>query len=81
MPELNLKENYVVDAEGRRVGVLLSLSAYNELINRLKELETFRNANDVSLVNQLPQEAVESRFDPSITNFRPRRGPGGMIVI
>ncbi len=81
MAELNLKESYVVDSEGRRVGVLLSLTAYNELINRLKELEAFRAANDVSLVDELMQEDRLRKTEIPVANFRPRRGPGGMIVI
>lgn len=81
MAELNLKESYVVDAEGKKVGVLLSLSAYQELINRLRELETFRSANDVSLVDEILSDDEERVTRIPVANFRPRRGPGGMIVI
>lgn len=84
MLELNLKESYVIDADGRRIGVLLSLSAYNELKTRLEELEAFRTANDISVVKEIHTAEGFGSSDSSLSSipsFRPRRGPGGMIVI
>lgn len=40
MPEA--KEQFVVNAKGRRVGVILSLSHYKQLLDALEELECIR---------------------------------------
>ncbi len=36
------KERYVVDGEGNRVGVLLDMEEYRELLEALEELESIR---------------------------------------
>lgn len=37
-----LKEHYVVDGRGNRVGVLLDIGVYRELLEALEELEAIR---------------------------------------
>ena len=37
-----LKERYVVDENGNRLGVLLDLEEYRELLEQLEELESIR---------------------------------------
>jgi len=44
MNNLSLNEKYLVDKEGRRVGVVLSMQEFQSLINRLEELESFKSA-------------------------------------
>lgn len=81
MGELNVKESYIIDKDGQRIGVVLSLSAYNALINRLNELEAFRSANDVDVMDALMQENKPLSSPTLLAPTRQRRGPGGMIVI
>ena len=38
----HLKERYVVDADGNRVGVLLSLEDFRRMLDELEELEAIR---------------------------------------
>jgi PHD/YefM family antitoxin component YafN of YafNO toxin-antitoxin module len=39
-----MNEKYLVDKEGHRVGVVLSMQEYRSLMNRLEELESFKAA-------------------------------------
>ncbi|MCJ7695865.1 MAG: hypothetical protein MUO40_10625 [Anaerolineaceae bacterium] len=80
MIDLGLKESYLIDAEGKRIGVLLSMSDYQKLISRLEELDAFRSANDFNIVDELILDGIERSVD-TMPSFRQRRGPGGMIVI
>jgi len=80
MADLGVKANYVVDADGKRVGVLLSVGDYDRLINRLTELEAYQEANDIEIVDELLQDSNQKPFD-TLPVYRQRRGPGGMIVI
>ena len=80
MADLGVKANYVVDADGKRVGVLLSVGDYDRLINRLTELEAYQEANDIEIVDELLQDNGQKPFDV-LPIYRQRRGPGGMIVI
>ena len=81
MGELITKESYIVDENGQRIGVVLSLSAYNALINRLNELEAFRAANDLDVMDALIKEDKPLSSPTLLPPMRQRRGPGGMIVI
>lgn len=36
----SLQERYLVDDQGNRVGVLLDIAAYRQLLNKLEELES-----------------------------------------
>ncbi len=82
MSNLTLNEQYLVDKDGRRVGVVLSVQAYQQLLNRLEELEAFRSAREeINIVDQLLTEARQAEPEESLPTFRRRQGPGGMVVI
>lgn len=82
MSNLSLNEQYLVDKDGHRVGVVLSLQAYQSLMKRLDELEAFQSAREeINIVDQLLAEAKLGGAEESLPSFRRRQGPGGMIVI
>ena len=82
MNNLSLNEQYLVDKDGRRVGVVLTLQAYQKLMDRLDELEAFQSAREeINIVDQLLAEARQGEPEESLPMFRRRQGPGGMIVI
>lgn len=82
MDNLTFNEQYLVDKDGRRVGVVLSMQAYRDLIRRLEELEAFQSAREeIDIVDQLLAEAHQGQPEESLPTFRRRQGPGGMIVI
>ncbi len=86
MNNLSLNEKYLVDKDGRRVGVFLSIQEYRSLITRLEELESFRAAREeINIVDQLLAESKSERrkedTEDDLPNFRRRQGPGGMIVM
>ncbi|MFB3922473.1 MAG: hypothetical protein ACE145_12170 [Terriglobia bacterium] len=39
---LDLKERYVVDDQGNRVGVFLDITEFNKILDELEELESIR---------------------------------------
>jgi len=39
---ITLKERFIVDENGQRVGVLLDIEAYRQLLEELEELEAIR---------------------------------------
>jgi PHD/YefM family antitoxin component YafN of YafNO toxin-antitoxin module len=82
MSNLSLNEQYLVDKDGRRVGVVLTLQAYQKLMDRLDELEAFQSAREeINIVDQLLAEARQGEPEESLPTFRRRQGPGGMVVI
>ena len=82
MSKLPLNEQYLVDKDGRRVGVVLSIQAYQQLLDRLEELETFQAAREeINIVDQLLEEAKQTESEELMPSFRRRQGPGGMVVI
>ena len=83
MNTLTLNENYLVDKDGNRIGVVLTMQAYRSLINRLEELESFKAAREeINIVDQLLAEAAEKENpEENLPSFKRRQGPGGMIVI
>ena len=82
MSNLSLNEQYLVDKDGRRVGVVLSIQAYQQLLNRLEELEAFQSTREeINIVDQLLAEAKQAETEDSLPTFRRRQGPGGMVVI
>jgi hypothetical protein len=82
MNNLSLNEKYLVDKEGNRMGVLLTLQDYRSIINRLEELEAFKAAHEeINIVDQILSEAREEGADENQPTFKRRQGPGGMIVI
>ena len=82
MNNLSLNEKYLVDKEGHRVGIFLSMQEYQSLINRLEELESFKAAREeINIVDQLLAEAEKDKKDDSLPTFKRRQGPGGMVVV
>jgi hypothetical protein len=82
MNNQTLNEKYLVDKEGNRIGVILSMQDYRSLINRLEELESFKAAREeINIVDQILSEAAEDGVDETLPTFKRRQGPGGMIVI
>ena len=82
MNNLSLNEKYLVDKEGHRVGVLLSLQEYRALINRLEELESFMAAREeINIVDQLLSERQREEIQENAPTFKRRQGPGGMVVV
>ncbi|MDY6846832.1 MAG: hypothetical protein SVP52_06820 [Chloroflexota bacterium] len=82
MNNLSLNEKYLVDKEGHRVGVVLSMQEYRSLMNRLEELESFRAAREeINIVDQILAEADKEGGKEQLPTFKRRQGPGGMIVI
>jgi PHD/YefM family antitoxin component YafN of YafNO toxin-antitoxin module len=77
-----MNEKYLVDKEGHRVGVVLSMQEYRSLMNRLEELESFKAAREeINIVDQLLAEAEKEGSNEQLPSFKRRQGPGGMIVI
>lgn len=77
-----MNEKYWVDKDGRRIGVVLSMQAYQDLIKRLEELEAFQSAREeINIVDQLLAQAQQGEQEENLPTFRRRQGPGGMIVI
>lgn len=82
MNNLTLNEKYLVDKEGHRVGVFLSMQEYRSLVNRLEELESFKAAREeINIVDQLLAEAENESREDNMPTFKRRQGPGGMVVV
>jgi hypothetical protein len=82
MNNLVLNEKYLVDKDGNRIGVVLSIQDYRTLINRIEELEAFKAAHEeINIVDQLLAEGSQQEKDESLPNFKRRQGPGGMVVV
>jgi PHD/YefM family antitoxin component YafN of YafNO toxin-antitoxin module len=82
MNNLSFNEKYLVDKEGRRIGVVLSVQEYRSLMNRLEELESFKAAREeINIVDQLLAEADREGNEQQVPAFKRRQGPGGMVVI
>ncbi len=78
----SLNEKYLVDKDGKKIGVILSMQEYRSLINRLEELESFKAAREeINIVDQILSEAKAEQTDDNLPTFRRRQGPGGMIVV
>jgi hypothetical protein len=82
MTNFSLNEQYLVDKDGRRVGVVLTIQDYQRLLRHLEELEAYQSAREeINIVDQLLAEAKQGDKEDSLPTFRRRSGPGGMIVI
>lgn len=82
MTNFSLNEQYLVDKDGRRVGVVLTIQDYQRLLRRLEELEAYQSAREeINIVDQLLAEAKQGDTEEILPTFRRRSGPGGMIVI
>jgi len=82
MNNLSLNEKYLVDKEGHRIGVILTMQEFRSLIHRLEELESFKSAREeINIVDQLLEEASKANSQDNLPTFKRRQGPGGMIVV
>lgn len=82
MNNLSLNEKYLVDKDGNRVGVFLSMQEFRTLMNRLEELESFKAAREeINIVDQILAEAANGGENENLPTFKRRQGPGGMIVV
>jgi len=78
----SLNEKYLVDKEGHRIGVILTMQEFRSLIHRLEELESFRAAREeINIVDQLLEEARAGNTKEDLPTFKRRQGPGGMLVV
>lgn len=61
----NMKQSYLVDNEGKRVGVFLDIDAYQKLLADLEELESIRafDAAKASHDNPIPFEQAISEIE------------------
>ena len=61
------KENYVIDAQGNPVGVVLDIADYRKLLEELEELESIRayDAAKASGDEVIPFEQAISEIEPN----------------
>jgi hypothetical protein len=82
MNTLSLNEKYLVDKDGHRIGVLLTVQEFKSLINRLEELESFKAAREeINIVDQILAESRKEGIEETLPTFKRRQGPGGMMVV
>jgi len=82
MNNLSLNEKYLVDKDGHRIGVFLTMQEFRSLTNRLEELESFKSAREeINIVDQILSEAGKEGADITLPTFKRRQGPGGMVVV
>ena len=48
---IKIKENYIIDAQGHQLGVVLKIKQYRQLLKQAEELESIR-AYDTAKVSQ-----------------------------
>lgn len=71
MNNLTLNERNLVDKDGNRIGVFLSMQEYRSLLNRLEELESFKSAREeVNIVDQILASASQERRDEDVPIFK-----------
>lgn len=51
---LDLKERYLVDEQGNRVGVFLEIADYSKLLSELEELESLRAFDSAKASEEKP---------------------------
>jgi hypothetical protein len=49
---MQLKEKYVTDEQGNRIGVFLGIEEYQKLLEQLEELESIQAYDDAILLNE-----------------------------
>lgn len=82
MDTLPFNEKYLVDKEGQRLGVFLTIQEYRSLLSRLEELENFKASREqINIVDQILADASNTPAEENVPTFKRRQGPGGMIVI
>lgn len=82
MKNLSLNEKYLIDKEGHRIGVFLTMEEYRSLLNRIEELEAYQSTREkINIVDQILSESNNESPQESLPTFKLRQGPGGMIVV
>lgn len=51
---IQLKEKYVVDEKGRRVGIMLDIKEYSKILEALEELESIREYDKAKASKEKP---------------------------
>ena len=64
---MQLKEKYITDAQGNRIGVLLDIEEYQKLLEELEELEAIRAYDNAILSDEeeIPFEVAISEIENS----------------
>ncbi len=64
---MDLKEKYITDEQGNRIGVLLDIEEYQKLLEELEELEAIRAYDNAILSNdeEIPFEVVVAEIENS----------------
>ena len=64
---MQLKEKYVTDEQGKRIGILLGIEEYQKLLEQLEELESIQAYDNSILLNEeeIPFEVVVSEIEKS----------------
>lgn len=68
---IKLKESYVVDENGNRVGVLLDISDYHKLLEELEELESIRAYDAAIRLRRTGDETIP--FEQVVTEIERKR--------
>ena len=51
---IQLKEKYVVDTKGKRVGIMLDIKEYSKILEALEELESIREYDKAKASKEKP---------------------------
>lgn len=64
---MDLKEKYITDEQGNRIGVLLDIEAYQKLLEELEELDAIRAYDNAILSDdeEIPLEMVVAEIENS----------------
>jgi hypothetical protein len=65
LQEVQLKEKYVTDEQGNRIGIFLSIEEYQKLLEQLEELASIQAYDAAVLLNEeeIPFEVVVSEIE------------------
>lgn len=68
---ITLKERYLVDENGNRVGVLLDMADYHKLLEDLEELESIRAYDAAIRLRRIGDETIP--FEQAVTEIERKR--------
>ena len=65
--QMQLKEKYITDQQGNRIGVLLDIEEYQQLLEQLEELEAIQAYDNAILLDEeeIPFEVAISEIENS----------------
>jgi len=69
-----IKEQFIVDADGQRTGVVLSISDYEQILDQLDELDAIRAYDEAKASGE---EAIP--FEDAVREIDQRRLPAVMV--